>query len=106
MLTRLATVFVALLAALCLSDIAQAAMPADAVADCPTRLCDGQLGCGLPGPAQALFPSSTFPAIIVASPRAVAELSPAGDSLASAPLDVGSSRPVAPLPARSPPLAA
>ncbi len=94
---------VALLAALCLAETVQAALPAGAMADCDARLCDGPIGCGAPAQVQAFYPSPTTLATIPAPAAGLAAPPQATDPVAGASPDAGTSRPVVPLGPRSPP---
>jgi len=55
----LAVLIVAALAFLCLGDVAQAFLPADAVPDCFSRMCSEAGGCGAPASPPALVPAVT-----------------------------------------------
>lgn len=71
MLKAFAIVVLAVLAMLCLGDLAQAMVPAGASLDC-SRMCSQQSGCGTAASPNLVLPAATLPIVDVPVPPGLA----------------------------------
>ncbi|MBI4592978.1 MAG: hypothetical protein HY728_02075 [Candidatus Rokubacteria bacterium] len=99
-----AAILVAAFAALCLGDIAQAAMAGSQNHDCAGRVCDEQAACSAATPAQALSASHALPVGTLPALDGLVTLKPAAVIAAFPRSEVAPDRQVVPLAPRSPPV--
>ena len=95
---------VVILVALCMGDIAQAAMAGSENYACSGRVCDEQTACSAATPAQALSASHAAPPGILPGLDARITLEPAAVVIAFPGSEVAPDRQVVPLASRSPPV--
>src|SRR2546426_12805434 len=99
-----AAMLIAVVAAVCLTAAAEAAVTGAEMSDCSGRVCDEQLACGASPQASTLPASQTLLAAILPAIELPATPAPRTDVVAVGLVDVALHRPVAQLAPRSPPL--
>jgi hypothetical protein len=100
----IAAMLIALLAAVCLTAVAEAAFTGSVMPDCSDRVCDEHLACGASTQASTLPASPTLLVAILPALEIPATPAPRTHVVAVWLIDVALHRPVAPLAPRSPPL--
>jgi len=100
----IAAMLIAVVSAVCLTAVAEAAVIGAEMPDCSGRVCDEQLACGASTQASTLPASRTLLVAVLPAVEVPATPAPRTDVVTVGLVDVALHRQVAPLAPRSPPL--